>query len=104
MNKFLVLLLLISFSTFDQTKEAVMEDLSYEDKIAEKACECLSEKDSIPDDRQAVIKCIILATNEIHKEDIDKKYKRDFTVEGIRGLNKNVTDLLLKNCSVVSGE
>ncbi|MCR8668052.1 hypothetical protein NO995_10190 [Aestuariibaculum sp. M13] len=103
-NITLCLLIFVTFQVFGQNKEDNngFKDLSYEDKIAEKSCIYLSEMDSISDPKQAVIKCIIKAQNKVHEEDVDKKYKRDYTVEGIRGLFKKVTDLLIENCEVVS--
>lgn len=90
------------FSAFGQNNESTLRELSYEDKIAEKACLCLSKLDTITDARQAIIDCNIQAKNEVHQEDVDGKYKRDYTVEGIRRLNKTVTDLLIENCNLVS--
>ena len=58
--------------------------------------------DSIPNPKQAIISSILRATDKVHEEDMKKQYTRDWTVEGIRGLNKKVTDLLIKNCEVVS--
>tara|TARA_R110002012_G_scaffold258496_1_gene438948 strand:+ start:3184 stop:3510 length:327 start_codon:yes stop_codon:yes gene_type:complete len=103
-NIILCLLTFLTFQAFGQNEDDKngLKDLSYEDKITEKACIYLSELDSISDPQQAVIKCIIKAKNKVHEEDVDKKYKRDFTVEGIRGLNKKVTDLLIENCEIIS--
>lgn len=100
----LYLLMFLTFLAFGQNKEGEngFKDISYEAKIAEKACVYLSEMDSISDLKQELIKCIIKAKNKVHEEDVDNKYKRDFTVEGIRGLNKKVTDLLIENCEVVA--
>ena len=103
MNKFFTLLAyLMCLSAFGQNNESTLHELSYENKVAEKACLCISKLDTIPDARQAVINCNIQATNEVHEEDVDGKYKRDYTVEGIRRLNKTVTDLLIENCNLVS--
>jgi len=103
-NITLCLLIFLTCQAFGQNKEEKnrLEELSYEDKIAEKACIYLSEMDSITDPQQAIVKCNIKAINKVHEEDVENKYKRDFTVEGIRGLNKKVTDLLIENCEIVS--
>jgi len=103
-NITLCLLIFFTLQTFAQSEENEngLKDLRYEDKIAKKACTYLSEMDSIADPQQAIVKCIIKAKNNVHEEDIEKKYKRDFTVEGIRGLNKKVTDLLIEKCKIVS--
>ena len=90
------------FSAFGQNNEIAMRELTYENKIAEKACLCLSNLDTITDARQAIINCNIKAKNEVHEEDVDGKYKRDYTIEGIRRLNKTVTELLIDNCNLVS--
>ena len=99
----LFLLIFLTFQIYgqDSTKKG-LDELSYENIIAKKACICLSETDSTSTPQQAVIKCIIKAKNKVHEEDFEKKYKRDYTVEGIRGLNKKVTNLLSKNCDIVS--
>jgi len=100
----LFFLIFLTFQVYgqDNLDKNKLNDLSYENKIAEKACIYLSEMDSIPNPRQAIIKCVIKAKNKVHEEDIEKKHKRDYTVEGIRGLNKKVSDLLIKNCEIVS--
>ena len=55
--------------------------------------------------------CVDVPTEITNAHIIDKerinikgeiKYKRDFTVEEIRRLNKKVTDLLIEHCEVVS--
>lgn len=87
----------------DEKKNVLtIKESSYEDKIAEKTCLYLAQMDSIPDPKQAIIKCTIKAINKVHEEDVEKKYKRDYTVEGIRGLQRKVFDLLIENCSIVS--
>ena len=80
------------------------QELSYEHKIAQKACNYLSKMDSVPDARQAIITSISRATDTVHLENVEKKYRRDRTVEGIRGLNKRVTDLLIQHCEIISTE
>ena len=103
-NIILFFLIFFTLQTYAQSEvnENDLKDLSYEDKIAEKACIYLSEMDTIPDTQQAIVKSIIKAKNKVHEEDVEKRYKRDFTVEGIRGLNKKVTELLIENCEIVS--
>lgn len=76
-------------------------ELGYEQKIAEKACVCISEKEDIENARQTVIDCTIAATNQIHEGDSEGKYKRDFTVEGIRKLHYDVFQILKKDCDAI---
>lgn len=94
----------MTFQIFGQNKinEVGFQELSYEGKIAEKACIYLSEMDSISEPKQAVVNSIIKAKNKIHEEDVEKKHTRDWTVEGIRELNKKVMNLLIENCDRVS--
>lgn len=91
MNKIcsLVLLFLVSISVFGQT---------YEEKLATKSCDCISELDVIVDLKQTLIQCIISSQNEVHSNDKDKIYERPSTVEGIRQNFKDISDLVVKNC------
>ncbi|WP_282160700.1 hypothetical protein [Ulvibacterium marinum] len=95
-----------SLSAFGQevTNQTEIQERSYYDKVAEKACSCLSELEVINDVKEALTTCIISSTNKVHEEDVEDKYSRDFTVEGIRAHHKKVRDLLIKNCSIVSTE
>lgn len=94
---------LISFTAFSQeiTNEGETQEKGYRDKIAEKACKCLSELEIIDNVKEALTTCIISSTNKVHEEDVEDNYSRDFTVEGIRSHHKKVRDLLIKNCSIV---
>ena len=95
-----------SLSAFSQevADEPEIQDRSYNDKVAEKACNCLSELEVIKDVKESLTTCIISSTNKVHEQDVEDKYSRDFTVEGIRSHHKKVRDLLIKNCSIVSTE
>ncbi|MEO1012662.1 MAG: hypothetical protein AAFX53_15265 [Bacteroidota bacterium] len=99
---FFFLVLLTNYSMLGQNIANDLQELGHEEKIAEKSCLCLSKLKTINDAKQAIVNCNIQAKNEVRKEDLDKIYKRDYTVEGIRRLNKTVTDLLIENCDLVS--
>jgi restriction endonuclease len=105
MKKFLILLLMFltvqAYSQNDKNRNKKIK-VKYEDVIAEKACTCLSKLDSIPNTQDALTKCIIESKNKVHDEDLKKIFKRDYTVEGIRKLHKDVTELLIANCEIVS--
>jgi len=77
-------------------------DIKYEQIIANKACVCLSKIDSITNSQDAITKCIIEAKNKVHEEDAKNFYGRDYTVEGIRKIHKDVTELLIANCTIIS--
>lgn len=95
-----------SLSAFSQevTSGSGIQEIGYYDKVAEKACNCLSELEVINNVKEALTTCIISSTNKVHEEDVEDKYTRDFTVEGIRSHHKKVRDLLIKNCNIVSTE
>jgi len=103
-NSISVLLIFLTFYTYGQNNltETRLDSISYERKIAKQTCIYLSEMDSISDPKQAIINCVIKAKNKIHDDDADNVYKRDYTVDGVRGLHKKVTDLLIENCEIVS--
>ncbi|WP_422080261.1 hypothetical protein [Ulvibacterium sp.] len=104
MKNFFYLFFFFSWSAFGQevTNQTEIQERSYHDKIAEKACNCISELEIINDVKEALTTCIISSTNKVHEEDVENKYSRDFTVEGIRSHHKKVRNLLIKNCSIVS--
>lgn len=93
-------------SAFGQevTDQTEIQEKSYHDKVAEKACSCLSELEVINDVNEALTSCISSSTNKVHEEDVEDKHSSDFTVEGIRSHHKKIRDLLIKNCSIVSTE
>ena len=104
--KKIFLTILISYSiqshSQNQRDTKIANDTNYEVKIAEKTCTYLSKMDSISDGKQAIISSIIKAKRKVHEEDIEKKYTQDWTVEGIRKLNKNVIDLLIRDCKSIT--
>ena len=105
-NYFVITFVFLSLPLFGQQNQGNKTEyrtLNYEEKIARKACIYLSRIDTITTNpKQVIIKSILRATDTVHLEDSEKKYDRDWTVEGIRGLNKKVMDLLIRDCEVVS--
>ncbi|TYB69027.1 tetratricopeptide repeat protein [Bizionia saleffrena] len=93
MNKLIILVFLfISISTFGQT---------YEEKIAEKSCECISEDSETDNLNDLLKKCIISSKIEIENNDPSEKENRQFTVEGIRKTFSNVSKLVIENCLAI---
>lgn len=90
MKKFIILafLLVISLS-FGQT---------YEEKIAEKSCDCISKNTKTDNPDELLKKCIISSKIEVENNDPTEKDNRQFTVEGIRKAFSDVSKLVIEEC------
>ena|SRR5690606_34864658 len=93
MNKIIILtFLLISSLSYGQ---------SYEEKIAEKSCDCIS-KDTETDNLDELLKkCIISSKIEVENNDPSEKDNRQFTVEGIRKTFSDVSKLVIEKCPAI---
>ncbi|MFB9053587.1 tetratricopeptide repeat protein [Formosa undariae] len=90
MNKLTTLVFLfISTILFGQT---------YEEKIAEKSCECISEDSETVNLNDLLKKCIISSKIEVESNDSNDKDNSQFTVEGIRKIFSDVSNLVIEKC------
>lgn len=95
MKKILPLFIVLIFS--------ISNAQTIEEKIAEKACECVEQKTKIEDD--AFRKCIAtIVTEAIAKEEDAKTREELNTVEGIVALLQKVKSLLPEICDKVKGQ
>lgn len=70
----------------------------YEEKIAKKACQCISKEITTDNLEEIMRKCIISSQIDVDSNDPSEKENRQFTVEGIRKTYNNVSTLLVEKC------
>jgi tetratricopeptide (TPR) repeat protein len=70
----------------------------YEEKIAKKACQCISKEIATDNLDELMRKCIISSQIDVDSNDPSEKENRQFTVEGIRKIYNNVSTLLVEKC------
>lgn len=75
---------------------------SYEEKIAEKTCECISKDIETDHSDELLKKCIISSNIEVINNSPSKKENRQFTVEGIQRTFYNVSELVMEKCPAYS--
>ena len=92
MRKLLYIFLLVSAFSFGQ---------SYEEKIANKACECISKDSETENLNKLLQKCIISSKIDVENNDPSEKENRQFTVEGIRQTFSDVSKLVIEKCPVL---
>ena len=93
MNKIIILtFLLISSLSYGQ---------SYEEKIAEKSCDCISKEAETDNLDELLKKCIISSKIEVENNDPSEKDNRQFTVEGIRKTFSDVSKLVIEKCPAI---
>lgn len=71
---------------------------SYEELIAEKACDCFTNLEEITDVQDQLVECIVYSRFEVEKNDPSLKANRKSTVEGIQKQVTDVSAILVKNC------
>ena len=89
MNKIILTFLLISSLSHGQ---------SYQEKIAEKSCDCISKDAEMDNLDELLKKCIISSKIEVENNDSSEKDNRQFTVEGIRKTFSDVSKLVIEKC------
>ena len=93
MNKLIFLVsLLTSTLSFGQ---------SYEEKIAQKTCECISEDFETDNLDELLKRCIISSKIYVESNDPKEKGNSKFTVEGIRKTFRDVSKLVIEKCPVI---
>lgn len=86
---FFPLFLFISIIGFGQT---------YEEKIANKSCKCISNNSKTTDINELLKDCIVSSKIDVEHNDPNEKEKRRFTVEGIRKTFRDVSKIVVESC------